>query len=303
MKKSSLAAAIIILFIPCTGISQEPAPYNKVMGSNNYVEFVEGNMPLVISIPHDGNLIPDDIPDRNCAMCAGHRDVFTMEIGLSVREHIYEKTGYYPYLVINHLHRRKLDPNRGIEIAALGNPIAEKAWYEFHSFIDSAIFEVENKFGKGLYIDLHGHRHNVKRVELGYLLAGEELRLDDDFLNDESFYEYSSLRHLIDNNLNSLSYVELLRGELSFGTMLENRGFKCVPSLQTPYPKTGEPIFSGGYNTKRHSSVSGNKMDGIQIEIDLELRSDPVRRPVFSKTLSEVIVEYIQTHIFKDIVE
>lgn len=303
MMKYILSVFAVVLISGLRLGAQDEMPYNSVMGTNNYIEFIEGNMPLVISIPHDGDLRPDNIPDRNCEMCAGRRDVFTMEIGLRVREHIYEKTGYYPYLVISHLHRRKLDPNRGIEIAAVGDPIAEKAWNEFHSFIDSAIFEVENKFGKGLYIDLHGHNHKVKRVELGYLVAGEELRFDDEFLNDEAFYEYSSLRHLINNNLNSLSYVELLRGKLSFGTMLENRGYKCVPSSQTPYPKADEPLFSGGYNTKRHSSVSGNNMDGIQIEIDLELRSDPERRPVFSKTLSEVIVEYIQTHIFKDIVE
>lgn len=302
MKKTILLSIIIFLLIPTGIYAQKTVPYKKVMGSNGYVEFVEGNMPLVISIPHDGDLKPDDIAERPCVRCSKNPDIFTREIGLSIREYIFEKTGFYPYLIISHLHRTKLDPNRGIELAAGGDPQSEKAWNEFHNFIDSAIIVVEKEFGKGLYIDLHGHRHKVERVELGYLVSGEELRFDDDFLNDESFYEYSSLRHLISDNSNSLSYVELLRGELSFGTMLENKGYECVPSSKHPFPNVGEPLFSGGYNTKRHSSVSGNNLDGIQIEIDLELRKDPVRRVEFAEAVSEVIIEYIRTHIFKNIV-
>jgi len=271
------------------------------MGTKDYVEFIEGNMPFVISIPHDGILRPKDIPDRTCTRCSKNQDIYTIEIGKAIREHIFELTGLYPYVIISHLHRSKLDPNRNIQVAANEHKQAEIAWAEFHHFIDSAITEVEQKYGKGLYIDLHGHRHKVERIELGYLVSGEELRFSDDFLNDESFYEYSSLRSLINNNRKSTSYIDLLRGPESFGTMLVNEGYTTVPSQSIPFPKEDEPLFSGGFNTKKHSSVTGGTVDGIQVEIGIQLRKDPVRRIEFAKTLSEVVLKYLETYYFENI--
>jgi hypothetical protein len=297
-----LTLTVILFFSILTGLnSQDLAKWNPVMGTNRYIEYIEGNMPLVISIPHGGALIPDIVPERPCERCAKNPDIFTIEIGSAIVKSIYEKTGFYPYVVINHLHRTRLDPNRDIEEAAGGNSFAETAWNEFHNYIDTAISEIEKRFNKGLYIDLHGHRHELKRVELGYLLTGEELRLDDDFLNDKTFSEYSSIRNLINNNLHLYSYSELLKGAESFGTMLEEAGYIAVPSQNHPYPEEGEAHFSGGYNTSRHSSVGGGSVDGIQVEIDLELRMDEDRRIQFAESLSKVLLRYLQTHYFNNL--
>lgn len=298
----NLTILSLFLFLSFTGHeARSQAPYKNVMGTKDYVEFVEGNMPLVISIPHDGTLRPEDIPERTCTNCSKNQGIYTIEIGLALREHIFELTGFYPYLIISHLHRSILDPNRNIQEAASGNIQAEVTWTEFHSFIDSAINEVEQKYGKGLYIDLHGHRHKVERVELGYLVSGEELRFSDEFLNDESFYEYSSLKNLISNNRKSYSYIELLRGPESFGSMMENKGYTAVPSLNTPFPKENGPLFSGGFNTKKHSSMAGGTVDGIQVEIGIKLREDTVSRIGFAETLYEVLLQYLKTYYFENI--
>ena len=294
----------ILTFILCLSLTgnqaKSQAPYNNVFGTKDYIEYVEGNMPFGISIPHDGTLRPEDIPERTCTGCSKNQDIYTIEIGKAVRAHIFKLTGLYPYLIISHLHRSKLDPNRSIEEAAGENVEAQIAWNEFHHFIDSAITEVEQKFGKGFYIDLHGHRHAIERVELGYLLSGEELRLPDDFLNDESFYQYSSIKNLINNN-KSFSYTQLLRGPQSFGSMLENRGYTVVPSLNIPFPKENEPFFSGGFDTEKHSSATSGTVDGIQVEIGMELRKDPVKRIEFAEALSEVVLKYLKTYYFENI--
>jgi hypothetical protein len=255
-------------------------------------------MPLVISIPHGGFLLPDEIPERPCTDCAKNKDVFTIEIGSAIRNTIYQKTGFYPYVIINKLHRTRLDPNRNITEAAAGNKNAEVAWIEFQSFIDSANASVNKKFGKGLYIDLHGHRHEIRRTELGYLLSSEELQLDDDMLNSGSFVEYSSIRNLVGNNLKSLTYSELVRGSFSLGGMLEKLGYPCVPDPAYPSPRPGEPYFSGGYNITRHGSSSGGTIDGIQIELDEELRSDMKRRDKFVADVTNVLIEFLETHYF-----
>lgn len=300
MKNLSFLSIIIFLSFFANPLMSQ-APTKSTMGTKGYVEYLEGNMPLVISIPHDGMLKPEDIPDRTCKRCSKNQDIHTEIIGMAIREHIYELTSKYPYIIISRLHRSKLDPNRSIAEAASEHKQAEIAYAEFHGFIDSAIAEVEQKYGKGLYIDLHGHRHPIERVELGYLVTGDELRYPDDFLNDDSFYEYSSIRNLISSNPKSYSYTDLLRGPESFGSMLEERGYTAVPSLNTPFPKDGEPFFSGGFNTETHSAVSGGTVDGIQVEVDLALRKDPIRRIEFAKTLSEVLLHYLETYYFKDI--
>jgi N-formylglutamate amidohydrolase len=293
----------LILLLVCISTDAQTGNTDIKNGpSSGYIEFMPGNMPLIISIPHGGYLIPEEIPDRPCINCAKNQDIYTLEIGLGIRTAIYKQTGFYPFIVINHLHRTRLDPNRNVEEAASGNELAEGAWKEFHWLIDSAIAEVEREFGKGLYIDLHGHRHDIKRIELGYLLSGEELQLEDELLNHETFAGYSSIRNLAKDNLKGLSFTDLLRGDFSLGSIMEELGYSAVPSATTPFPRSNEPFFSGGYNTMVHGSSGGGKVDGIQIELDLELRSDLNKRADLENDLAEALVEFLKIHYFNDIV-
>jgi hypothetical protein len=301
MKQINYLIAFYFLLFPGFIFSQVSSPGITNHGVKGYIDVLPGNMPLVISIPHGGSLLPDDIPERPCTNCAKNKDVFTIEIGIDIRNAIYRKTGSYPYIIVNNLHRTRLDPNRNITEAADGNKNAEQAWSEFQNSIDSARASVRKIFGKGLYIDLHGHRHDIKRTELGYLLSSEELQLEDELLNNESFEEYSSIRNLIRNNIDSLSYVELIRGKFSLGNLFEEKGYSTVPSPKNPFPKTGEPYFSGGYNTTRHGSSLGGTIDGIQIELDMDLRSDEKRREKFAEDCADILVEFLRIHYFPDL--
>ena len=291
---------ICFFLLPKYLLAQSGTSEIKPIGKEGYIEVLQGNMPLVISIPHGGYLLPDEIPERPCSNCAKHQDIFTIEIGIAIRNTIFQMTGFYPYVIINNLHRTRLDPNRNISEAADGNKKAELVWAEFQNSIDTANAQVMKRFGKGLYIDLHGHRHDIKRTELGYLLSSEELQLEDDFLNSESFVEYSSIRNLIGKNLHSYSYSELVRGSYSLGSLLEEKGYPCVPSLKQPFPKPEEPYFSGGYNTTRHGSSSGGTIDGIQIELDENLRSDLKKRDKLTTDLASVLIEYLKIHYFPE---
>jgi hypothetical protein len=289
----------LFFLIPLMAISQA-FPDSVYYGTKGYIKVLTGNMPLVISIPHGGYLLPDEIPDRPCENCAKNQDVYTIEIGYGIRDAIYKKTGFYPFVIINNLHRTRLDPNRNIAEAASGNKNAELVWTEFQNSIDSATKEVQKRFGKGLYIDLHGHRHEIKRTELGYLLSSEELQLDNDLLNSGSLVEYSSIRNLVVSNPGSFSYSELVRGKTSLGSMLEQKGYPCIPSMNHPSPGQTEPYFSGGYNTTRHGSSHGGTIDGVQIEIDEDLRSDPKRRNQFEEDIATVLIEFLKIHYFPD---
>jgi hypothetical protein len=289
-----------IFLLPLCLVAQTNGSGIRPETAQKYIEVLQGNMPLVISIPHGGYLLPDEIPERPCTNCAKNQDIFTIEIGLAVRKAVFQKTGLYPYIIINNLHRTRLDPNRNISEAADGNKNAELAWSDFQNAIDSANAEVTKRFGKGLYIDLHGHRHEIKRCELGYLMSSEELQMENDFLNSGSFNEYSSIRNLIGNNLHGYGYAELVRGKSSLGSLLEERGYPCVPGPKCPSPKGDEPYFSGGYNTTRHGSSKGGTVDGIQIELDEPLRSDLNRREKLANDLASALTEFLKIHYFSD---
>lgn len=296
-----LLPSLILLLSPHPSCAQEPSEaVIQGGGQESYVTFLPGNMPLIISIPHDGYLMTDEIPERPCVNCAKNRDIYTLEIGLGMRDVIYRMTGHYPYVIINNLHRTRLDPNRNIEEAAGGNQEAEKAWNRFQGYIDSASALVTGEFGKGLFIDLHGHRHLIKRTELGYLLSGEELQFDDEMLDMGTFTEYSSIRNLASTYQGVISFSRLLRGPSSLGSMLGDLGYPTVPSSQIPFPAAGEPFFSGGYNTTRHGSSAGGTIDGIQIELDLDLRNNMARRDRLVEDLSKVLLEFIRIHYFPD---
>lgn len=280
----------------CLLLSQNFSPGVSFFDSTGYVEYIPGNLPVVISVPHGGYLEPEDIPDRDCDMFTCIRDAYTQELGRSLSEAFFEETGCYPHLIINLLHRKKFDANRDIEEAADGNQTVEQAWYDYHAFIDTAKLQIEQDFGRGLFLDLHGHGHEIQRLELGYRITKSELQLSDDDLEDIELINRSSIRSLIADNLQAFSHSELLRGEYSFGTILENKDIPAVPSSFDPFPEDGESYFSGGYNTGRHGSDNGGDIDGIQIECHQSIRFDAIIREQFADSLAIAINEFLNIH-------
>ena len=279
--------------------AQPYIPGQSYFGTNNYTEYVAGNMPVILSAPHGGLLSPAAIPDRNCSGCSTVNDFNTQELGRALAGALHERTGCWPHLVINRLHRRKLDANRDLPEAADGNPVAGQAWADFHSFLGYAKNDVSLQFGKGFYVDIHGHGHSIQRLELGYLLYSDELRLPDDTLNTPVFTGYSSIKHLVESNPQSLTHAELLRGSQSLGELLADRGYPATPSQSDPAPDAGEDYFSGGYNTARYSSYNGGSIDGVQIECNRTgIRDSLSQVERFADTLAVALLDYLGRHYF-----
>ncbi|MCX6145518.1 MAG: hypothetical protein NTZ35_20110 [Ignavibacteriales bacterium] len=250
----------------------------SVFGKNGFIEYVMGNLPIVISVPHGGYLKPSTIPNRVLGT-AGHQDTNTQELAREIIELFRTQTGKVPHVIINRLHRDKLDANRELFDAAQDDPIATEAWNEFHSFIDIAEHRIQQEFGRGLYIDLHGHRHDWQVVELGYLLVSNQLKLSDAELDASVQLATTSLGLILNDRTTPLS--QLVRGPRSLGAALEQEGFTTVPSPELPHPD-GEPYFSGGYNLEQHSAFSGRKAWGIQVELPTGIREDNARRHAFA---------------------
>lgn len=268
----------------------------KYFGSKKYIEYLAGNFPLIISVPHGGHLKPAEIADRTGSV--GRYDVNTQELARYIAGAIFDKTGKWPHIIFNRLHRIKLDANREIKRAACEDEIAEKAFNEFHAYIDSAEASVTRNFGTGLYIDLHAHNHNKQNLELGYLISKDDLALTDSEINKNGIINHCSIRHLAENP--QFTLAQLLRGGSSLGAMFEKKGYPACPSDKQK--DTGEePYFDGGYNTELHSSIIDGTIDGIQIETNWsDVRDNDDNMKSFAAAFADVVVDYLKMHLFNN---
>ena len=297
--KNQLTLVVLIFLFTCSGFSQTYTPGETYFGENEYIEFKAGNLPIIISAPHGGGLEPTDIPDRDCTGCVYVRDSRTQELIRQMSDAIFEEFGCYPYIIINRLHRLKLDANRDIGDAADGDPMAEQAWGEFHDFIQTAKDSITQNFGKGLYLDLHGHGHDIQRLELGYRISKTKLQMTD--LELDGFVDDASIKNLINNNSDNLTLSQFLRGADSFGEYYEEENFPAVPSQTDPFPIGSDPYFSGGYNTERHGSKLEGVIDGIQIECNWDdVRNTEANRDVFATATAQVLRKYLEKHYFEN---
>lgn len=293
---------LLVLFSVClvgkVAIAQEYIPGNTYLSTDEHVEYIHGNLPIILSAPHGGEKKPSAIPDRQCAGCVYVNDTNTQELAREVSAHITELTGCYPFMILNRLHRTKLDANRNIVEAADGDPLAEEAWTFYHNHVEIARSRASDDFGKGLFLDLHGHGHEIQRLELGYLLSRSVLEDQDGSLDDRG--PASSVRSLSETNILNLSFSDLIQGSQSFGELMEDRNVDAVPSQSDPYPNSGESYFTGGFNTQEYGSRSGGTIDAIQIECHQEVRFVDEERQEFAIELAEAIVEFMSLHYFDD---
>lgn len=283
-------------------------PGRSYFGRNNYIEYVAGNAPVIFTAPHGGALTPAEIPDRTAGRCGGAAatatDLNTAELVRAMQQRYFARFGAYPHVVIAHLARRKLDANRTATEAACGDPEAQTAYNEWHDFINVAKAASLASSGRGWYMDVHGHSHEVQRLELGYLLSGAQLDLPDATLDASSAYQDTASVRTV-SELDPVSFSALLRGSTSLGTLYAGRGFPSVPSSSDPGPRGGA-YFSGGDNTRRHAcgaeatglgGVAGGNVCGVQVEANYTgVRDTAANRDRFGDATAIVLEQYLLAH-------
>jgi hypothetical protein len=283
----------ILLIAALTSSCPLHAREEVFFGDKEYIEYIPGTLPLIISAPHGGALKPEDMRNRTTGKT--DKDGNTQELARLISEELFKKHGGKPHLIICRLHRVKLDANREIVEAAQGDPQAERAWHEFQNFIKQAREKVKKDFGSGLYIDLHGQRHLRGWVELGYALTAQKLDLTDEQLQgDPSIVAASTLPEL--DKRSPHSFAALIRGPASLGALLAAEGFNSVPSPKVPSPGTNE-YFSGGYNAQTHGSANGGTISGLQIECPwVGVRDKPENHRKFAAALARCLGLFFKTH-------
>ena len=279
------------VYVPRVIANYEPG--QNYFGRRDYIEYIPGELPLILASAHGGRLVPNEIPDRSYGVV--RNDLNSMELTLEMRQALIDLTGQAPHVILSHLHRVKLDANREIEEAAQDSPYAEQAWREFHDWVVTARATVSADFGRGLFFDIHGHGHDIERLELGYLLTSEELNRPDVNLNSLDVVARTSIREL--GRTSPIPFSQLLRGPTSLGGLFENEGIPVVPGPAAPGPGD-DPYFRGGYNTRRHGSIDDSEViDGVQIEHHWRgVRDNEGNRTLYAAKAAVVIRAFMLEH-------
>ena len=153
--------------------SDGPYLYGETyQGRRGYTTYYPGNIPVILSIPHGGDISPSEISNRTYGVTV--TDSNTIELGIAIRNYFYSNHNIRPYVIINNLKRTKLDANRDKIEAAQNNIYAERAFDEFHFYIEKAREDIISKFSTGILFDIHGHGINPDgfndlRTWIGYL--------------------------------------------------------------------------------------------------------------------------------------
>ena len=142
---------------------------------------------LVIAAPHGGSLKPDYIDTRSGSGIVTSKDSYTLEMSELTANSLIRDCAGTPYVIINHLHRSKLDANRDLAEATSGIvggiEEAADAWMHFHTFITAAQEKVKMKYGtsegstgligvNGLFFDMHvSNSSSVIKIKSGGLFS------------------------------------------------------------------------------------------------------------------------------------
>lgn len=141
------------------------------------------NVNLILSSPHAGSDMPNDLPNRTIGGCQtsnsnactfyfndtcsnGKRCPVTIVQDFAdfdpfaerIVDELYEQYRLVPYAVIAKWNRMKIDFNREINEATFNHPKTIKAYEKYHNYLRNAIQKIERRFnGIGLLLDLHQH--------------------------------------------------------------------------------------------------------------------------------------------------
>jgi hypothetical protein len=287
----TLCLSLLTLVAPAA----EPTAEVARISASGFIRHWPGELPVVLSVPHDGAAQPADIPDRPRGVTV--RDSYAAALGHALRDALRERCGAAPQLIICELSRKKVDCNREIGEGAAGQPKAEQVWREYHASIDEAEAAVLARSKHGLYLDIHSHGHPKPRIEIGYLLKASELRLSDERLDaDKSVAARSSIRWL--SQRTPAKFSELLRGETSLGGLFAARGVAAVPSPREVL-LLDDPYFNGAYDIEAHGSRDKSQLDAAQLEVPGPMRDTPAHRAATAKAIAESLEAYFVRHFGK----
>ncbi|MHA1293946.1 MAG: hypothetical protein ACTSQJ_14925 [Promethearchaeota archaeon] len=242
------------------------------------MNFKKGDLPIIISVPHGGNLECNNLPKRKKGILG--IDKGTVELAnelISIIKNL-SKTLFIdqmePSFIILNVPRRKIDINRPpTEAFPKNSELAKKIYDFYHSKLSELINFNISAFSKSILIDIHGF---------------EKSKRPPGFREVELILGTRNLKSLYYNEVPKKDWGENIRGKI-IKRFLEN-GIPIAPG----HPRRKEYVLTGGYIIQKYGSAQIAQSQAIQIEFSDTIRIyDKEMRTIVLKTIADVILKEI----------
>ncbi len=243
-----------------------------------YIEFQEGNTPLLMSVPHGGIKKCEVIPKRTQGILG--IDGETVKIAKSLVEAIKTQNrasnleNINPSYIISNVRRNKIDLNRKPTEAYNQNSSIAKDIYNFyHNTINNIVMRNIKLFNRSLLIDVHGFEKEKRPIgfrDVDIILGTNNLK---------SFFPEPVPKKEWGNNIRGKIIQKFI--ELS------------IP-IAPGHPTRKEYVLKGGLITKKYGASQIPRSQAMQIEFSDKIRLyDKDLRNEVLKALAEAFSDYL----------
>ncbi len=273
------ARLMVMVVVPIAGSSA------RADDPRDFLEISVGTLPIIITSPHGGGMIPSDVSPRVCdvdgEVCLNDQN--THLISAALGDELELLTGARPYQIINRIDRLYIDQNRSNSANPNGaNESYEdgdaRPYYEFyHGAVRESLDRVLLDHGRGLLIDVHGQSSYPNTVIRG-TRNGQTV-----------------------TQLLELHGEEALTGPNSVFGQLETLGYPVTPP-NVPLSEERETIYNGGYTVATYGSHRTTGIDSIQIEFSREFRTTPGNPDIWQQSardLAKAIEVFYNTYLIE----
>ena len=280
----------LLLATPCAALPQpanaprfaSPANADNAINTNNAINADNadsavlaeaGNLPLILTIPHDGGQALCCTPARTTGTRV--RDTGTYAFARQLAARLEARTGQRPYMVVARYSRQYLDVNRP-EAQALQSPQALPAYRAYHAQIARFVAETKSRFPAGaLLLDIHGQGAQPDTVFIGT--------------------QTGLSTHALLQRQGSAA----MQGSQSLIGQLAAKGYPTSPaahSTNAGATLATWPRYAGGYTITSYGSHHAGGIDAMQIELGKNLRRNLPPAKNFAHDFADALLVFMQAY-------
>ncbi|MBY8982456.1 MAG: hypothetical protein KGD57_05885 [Candidatus Lokiarchaeota archaeon] len=244
-----------------------------------YVKYYQGNIPLIISVPHGGISKIEEIPERKNGIRGIDKN--TIEIAVELIEQIkknstlQKKGPIIPSFVFSQVSRSNIDLNREKSTAfVISSKLANEIYQFYHSKLKKYIYHNLKKFNRSLLIDIHGFESDKR---------------PPGFRDVELILGTNNLKTLFPEPIPKKLHGKNVRGRIV--KRFNKIGIQIAPG----HHLRREYVLIGGYITKKYGATNIKNSQSIQIEFSDKIRiHDKELRTRVLFNLAEIIIHELE---------
>ena len=262
----------IVPLLPLLGLLPDTVASTAESKPEDFVTVQRGTLPIIISAPHGGRKKVPDVPERlgvGVTNFATVLDNNTAELAEKLAAELERRLEGKPWMVIARFERKYLDVNRAPD-QSYESEKAKPYYDAYHDPLEEACKAVKEKFGRGILLDIHGQGEYP-----GAICRGTQNCKSVTLLRERYGWQ-------------------AVTGKKSILGIMQQGGYKVLPTCDADSTVKEEAKFSGGYMVAHYGSHTGYGIDAIQLEFGSFLREREKEK--FKKTAVDLALAVATFH-------